>query len=79
MSKQAWGLALACIGLFMVFFMHAEFRFMMNMDAISDKKLDLKLITVNDYTIRFNITPTMFAKFKDHEKVTRDQEDIQLF
>lgn len=76
MSKQAWGLVVACIGLFMVWFMQARFRFMMNMDAISEKKLDLKLITVNDYTIRFKITPTMYQKFKAHMNVTRDCEEI---
>jgi len=68
MAKRLWGLALACIGLFMVWFFRVSVLYMKNMDIINEKIFDSKLITVNDYTVKIKITESMFSNFKNDDQ-----------
>ena len=64
LSKRLWGLALACNSLAMALFAAIELRFLKNSETINEKKIDMKLITVNDYAVEVTITQDMFNKFK---------------
>ena len=63
-SKRQWGLFLAMISLAMVAFVSIEFRYLKNSEVINEKLLDMKLITVNDYAVEIDVTPTMYETFK---------------
>ena len=39
-----------------------------NLDVINEKKLDAKLITVNDYAVEIDITKQMFTRYKEEWK-----------
>ena len=67
-SKRLWGLAVAMLGTFIVLFLRIKLGFIKKLDEINEKIYDQKLITIEDYTVKFTITQTMFEKFrKAHE------------
>jgi len=49
-SKNVWGLASACIGLFMCLMFMLTLQYVYNTDKINEKILDMALVTVDDYT-----------------------------
>ena len=49
-EKGRWGLLSACIGIFMCIVFTSTVKKMLHEDKINDKLLDLKLVTVDDYT-----------------------------
>ena len=55
---------MSCLGLAIVFFARITFDTMKKLDVIFEKKLDAKLITVDDYTCEVDITEEMYEKFK---------------
>lgn len=59
---------MSCLGLAIVFFARITFDTMGNLDVIYEKKLDAKLITVNDYTCEVDVSDTMYEEFKKHWK-----------
>ena len=63
MNKRSLGLAIVCIGVFMVNYFRTTVRYMMVSDVCNEKIFDAKLITANDYTVRIKITNTMTEKF----------------
>lgn len=56
---------------------------MKKLDVIFEKKLEAKLITVDDYTCEVDITKQMYEKFKQHWRDLHGgkeyENDIQLF
>lgn len=54
---------------------------MINLDIINEKLFDLKLITVNDFTVKFKVSTEMFNNFKrDKEhKIDETVDVIQKF
>ena len=62
-SKNVWGLAAACIGLFMCMFFSISIRLLINTDEISEKQMDLKLVTVDDYTAQTRLDPKIYQDF----------------
>lgn len=62
-KKLLWGLAVSCLGLAIVFFSRITFDTMGKLDVIYEKKLDAKLITVNDYTVEVDVTDAMYDEF----------------
>ena len=67
-KKLLWGLAVSCLGLAIIFFARITFDTMGKLDVIYEKKLDAKLITVNDYTCEVDVSDTMYEEFKKHWK-----------
>ena len=63
MSKRLWGLAIACIGLFMVLFFRISMRLAIALDIYKEKKFDAKLVTVNDFAVKVHLSDTMTKKF----------------
>ena len=61
--KNRWGLAAACIGLFMCLIFTSFVRKMLHEDKINDKLLDLRLVTVDDYTTQTLLNPKIYANF----------------
>lgn len=61
--KNQWGLAAACIGLFMCLIFTSFVRKMLHEDKINDKLLDLRLVTVDDYTTQTLLNPKIYADF----------------
>lgn len=79
MSKKAWGLAIVCIGLFMVLTFRNSIRLMMALDVYKEKKFDAKLVTANDFAVRIKLTNTMTKKFQEEVKPSEDQVEIILY
>ncbi len=50
-SKSTWGLVVACIGLFICMVFTMTIRYLKETDKIIDKRLDLKLVTIDDFTL----------------------------
>lgn len=76
-SKKNWGLGLVCIGILMMMIYAATLTKMINLDVINEKLFDLKLITVNDFTVKFKVTKDMFDNFKrDKEHKIDDTVDV---
>ena len=63
-SKNQWGLASACIGLFMCIVFTSSVRKMLHEDRLNDSLLELKLKTVDDYTTQTQLKPKIYAKFE---------------
>ena len=76
MSKKAWGLAIVCIGLFMVLAFRNSIRLMIALDVYKEKKFDAKLVTANDFAVRIKLTNTMTQKFQEEVKPSEDQVEI---
>ena len=67
-SKKNWGLALACIGIAMLLIYEAQVTKMINLNVINEKLYDLKLITINDFTVKFKVSKAMFNQFKEDKQ-----------
>ena len=50
-SKSTWGLVVACIGLFICMVFTMTVRYLKETDKIIDKRLDLTLVTIDDFTL----------------------------
>ena len=74
-SKQSWGLAIACIGLYMAWYFRINVRYLQAMDLINEKKFDSKLITLEDFAVKIKVTDTMIDKFNESQENSPD--DIQ--
>ena len=61
--KNQWGLAVACIGLFMGIFFASSVRLMMALDQINDTYTDMMLVTVDDYTAQCKLDKKVFKNF----------------
>ena len=76
MGKNRWGLAVACVGLIIVSWFRARVYYMYKIDNINEKITDLKLITVNDYTIKAPIDAQFFAWWVGEHNF--DQSDVPI-
>jgi len=63
-EKNQWALVNACIGLFMMVAFTSTVRKMLHEDKLNDRLLDLKLVTVDDYTTQTQLDPKIYADFK---------------
>ena len=77
-SKRLWGLAIGCLGTCIVLFLRIKLGFIKTMDEINEKLYDHELITIEDYTVMFKITNTMFEKFKKKHEFLIEVEDYNL-
>lgn len=59
------GLAVACIGLFMSTIFRATLTYFNIFNRINDKLVDLKFITVDDYSVACKIPKALYEKFKE--------------
>ena len=62
-SKSTWGLAVASIGLFICMIFTASIRYLKNTDKIIDAQLDIKLVTVDDFTLQTRLPAGLYDKF----------------
>ena len=79
MSKNLWGLAIVCIGMFMVLAFRASIRLMMALDVYKEKKFDAKLVTANDFAVRIKLTDSMTKKFQEEVKPGEDDVEINKY
>ena len=78
-AKRLWGLAIGCLGTCIVLFLRIKIGFIKTLDEINEKLYDQNLITIEDYTVLFTVTSTMFEKFKkEHEDFTKFEEDYNM-
>ena len=70
MSKNLWGLAVACLSLLIMLWFREYANFIYEMDIYNSQLLDMKLITVDDYTCSGYIKKRVWEKhnedFPDH-------------
>ena len=74
-SKQSWGLAIACIGLYMAWYFRINVRYLQAMDLINEMKFDSKLVTVEDFAVKIKVTDSMIEKFNESQDSFSD--DVQ--
>lgn len=79
MGKNNWGLAVACLGLIIVCWFRARVYYMHKIDCINDKITDLKLITVNDYTIKAPIDAQFYEWWVSQHNFDADSVPIRVF
>ena len=81
MNKRSWGLAIVCIGIFMVIFFRITMRSVMVLDVCNEKIFDARLITANDFTVKIKVTKEMTDKFNEShaEHPEKDNTNIQLY
>ena len=77
-NKRLCGLAIGFFGTLIVLFLRIKLGFIKTMDEINEKLYDQKLITIEDYTVMFTITSTMFEKFKKANEFLVVVEDYNL-
>lgn len=65
LTKNVWGLAVACMSLFIMFLFREASHYFYEADKINEKLLDLKLITVGDYAISGWIPKGVWNKHKE--------------
>ena len=63
-AKNTWGLAVACLGFLIVMVYRATLEYIRSTNQINDKLIDMKLITVDDYSTESKISKKLFEKFK---------------
>lgn len=80
-AKNAWGLAVACLGILTVFVYRATLEYIRSYNQINDRLIDLKLITVDDYSTESKIPRLLFEKFKIEVmgEVGPKQSPVHLF
>ena len=67
-SKNSWGLAVACLGLLIVFIFRLHMENIRSSIQIDDKLIDMKLITLDDYSIESKIPKKLYEKFLQTEE-----------
>ena len=77
-NKRLVGLAISFLGTCIVLFLRIKLGNIKTLDEINEKLYDQKLITIEDYTVMFTITNTMFEKFKKAHEFLIEVEDYNL-
>ena len=78
--KNQWGLAAACIGLFMCIFFASSIRLLLAYDNINDVYTDMMLVTVDDYTAQCKLDEKVYKNFMDRRgEFGQDQVPINEF
>ncbi len=78
-SKNVWGLAAACIGVLICLYFSFSIRYLLNLDMIEDKLLDLELDTVDDYTVQCRLDPKIYKEFVKNQTFTDQDVPIIKF
>ena len=74
-------MVVASMGVAMIFVFRALIVYMFNENLIVDKQIDLKLITVNDYSASTSIPADLFKNFKimNQGRLSEDQSHLKEF
>ena len=73
-GKKAWGLAIVCIGIWMLWYFRITMKNVQMLDLINEKLFDLKLITADDYSIKISIKDSMVETQRQKWQAKKDQE-----
>ena len=76
MSKNLWGLGIACLSLLIMLLFREYANFIYEMDIYNSKLLDMKLITVDDYTCSGWISKSVW---KSHNQMYEDHNPTMTF
>ena len=63
-TKNHWGLVIACIGVFMCLTLRFTIDYIRNRVSINEKLYNMGLISAEKFTVAGRITDTMFQNFK---------------
>ena len=76
MSKNLWGLGVACLSLLIMLLFREYANYIYEMDVYNSQLLDMKLITVDDYTCSGWIRKKTWEK---HNKAHPDHNPTMTF
>lgn len=67
-KKNYWGLGAAVIGLYMCLVFSGSIKYMLKKDEITEKLVDLEIVTIDDFTAQTKLNPEIFKKFMDERR-----------
>lgn len=78
LSKNLWGLATACIGLFMCFIFWSTIHYLLRTDKIKERIHDLNLVTVDDYTAQARLPDGLYQDFLKDQGSELGEDDVPI-
>ena len=78
LEKNIWGGAAACIGLLIMLWYTFTIQYLYRTDVIDEKLADLKVVTVDDYTVQTRLPAGLYKEFLKDRKRTFNQNTIRV-
>lgn len=78
MSKNIWGGVVASIGLLIMLWYTFTIQYLYRTDVIDEKLADLKIVTVDDYTVQTRLPPGLYKEWLKDRKRSFNQKTIPV-
>ena len=77
-QKNLWGLLNVCIGMLICFSFAHTMQYLYRTDRIDERLDDLKLVTIDDYTVQTRLPAGLYEKFIEDQGTHFTDEDIPI-